>query len=160
MAHMATYKRFYATAAISLAVLLGGCSVPEPINRESTVAETLDPSGSEAPSDDAGTSTASDYPTPPCLGAMSQAASDLEAHYAEWAGDYSDAEEQAWQAVMEPLYSACDGPVDLMAGFKEYPSVAGVTGPQFVDAFWLEVFCYQEPNSQSCSGYSEVLSNY
>jgi hypothetical protein len=91
---------------------------------------------------------------------METAETALEAHYVEWAGDYSDAEEEAWQDVMEPLYSACEGPEDLMSGFKAYPSVAGVTGAEFVDAFWLQAFCYQHGNARSCAGYQDVLNNY
>lgn len=157
--------RKFALVAIAVATLaLTACSSSSP---DDEVVQDSVPVSSEAPAatseGEGGTlenADSADFPTAGCESAMGQADTALEAHYIEWEGDYSDAEEQAWQRVMEPLYGACEGPDDLMAGFKAYPSTAGVTGASSVGAFWLEAFCGSQPTTYSCSGYQAVLVNY
>lgn len=105
-----------------------------------------------------------DTPTSGCRDAMAEASGLLEEHYAKYDSSSGsidwDAEMDDYNAIIDPLYDACDGPHDLMAGFKKFPSVAGVTGPQWVDNITLDTFCYFDPNSRSCVGYVEALPLY
>lgn len=147
------------------ALLLAGCSGSSASTDSTTAvipsAEMPAPAAAAEPS---GHSATRDAPTAECLAGMSTADEDLQAHYKLYdtsKGEIDfEAEAEDFEAIIAPLYDACDGPHDLMAGFRAFPDVAGVTSVEFVDNFTLESYCYPEPNSRACAGYEVALALY
>lgn len=98
-------------------------------------------------------------PTAECKGALADAGTRLEAHYAKWAvvdPDEFDQEEAEWQAAIDPLYDACSSAEDFMAAGKLYPAVFGVTAAQYVDVPTIQIYCSGNEGRPACDGVGEL----
>ncbi|NHF63744.1 hypothetical protein [Microcella pacifica] len=140
----------FATSLFTIAVAataLSGCSAPEPQT-------TID---CKSAFNNAGIEQAALYRSHPFY------ADDFVELDLDTQAEIQADEEAKWAEIVEPIYTACDGPEDFFYSGVSIPAVFGVTSFEGLDlreeaGFILPSYCGGREDTPACEGWEEFLA--